>query len=115
MSNKVIFIAIPTAGTVRDEQLTPEFIKFLAKLHEIHTGTTFIAPMVQDYQLLQYLNNTAATWEAWGAHCRAIIPRCDEVWVLMFNGYLQSKGVAGEIKCAIENNIPIRYVDPFSN
>lgn len=37
------------------------------------------------------------TWEMWGAHCRALIERCDEVLVLMYDGWDTSDGVAGEI------------------
>lgn len=103
---RVIFIAIPTKGTVKDGALTPTFLAHLAKLHVENPDCAFISPMVQDYQVLPFMNITA-TWEDWGKHCRAIIPRCDEVWVLKFDGWDTSVGVRGEMDCALANNIPI--------
>lgn len=106
----LIFIAIPTAGTVQNEELTPKFLKFLAALHTKYPQHTFIAPMVQDYQILKYMNVTA-TWEDWGKHCRTIIARCDEVWVLKFAGWDLSVGVAGEIECGVKHNTPIQFLE----
>ena len=118
MTHRIIFIAIPTKGTVNPEadgkpaHLKEEFLAFLAKLHMDYPSCTFIAPMVQDYQLLRHMSVTA-TWEDWGKHCRAIIPKCDEVWVLKYNGYDTSVGVAGEIACAEEHNVPVFFINPF--
>lgn len=105
----LIFIAIPTAGTVENGELTPKFLKILAELHTKYPQHTFIAPMVQDYQILKYMEVTA-TWEDWGKHCRTIIERCDEVWVLMFDGWHKSVGVTGEVECANEHNKPVLYL-----
>lgn len=105
----LIFVAIPTRGTVRDGALTPEFLKFLANLHAFNPEHTFISPMVQDYQLLQYMN-TAPDWASWGKHCRTIIERCDQVWVLQFDGWDSSVGVRGEIDHATLHNKPITYI-----
>lgn len=104
--NKLIFIAIPTAGTVKDSKLTDEFLKFFANLHQDFPQHTFISPMVQDYQILPHLKNKDANWETWGDHCRTIIPKCDELWILPFPGWDTSKGVAGEVECAKQHNIP---------
>lgn len=106
----LVFIAIPTKGTVIDGALTEAFLKKLADLHVTFHEHTFIAPMVQDYQLLKHMTVTA-TWEDWGKHCRAIIPRCDEVWVLKYPGWATSVGVAGEIQCAKENGVPVVYLE----
>jgi len=34
-----------------------------------------------------------------------------EVWVLKFEGWDKSTGVAAEIKFALENNILVKYID----
>jgi hypothetical protein len=106
----LIFIAIPTTGTVRNSKLTPQFLKMLASLHTKYPQHTFIAPMVQDYQILKYMDVTA-TWEDWGKHCRALIERCDEVWVLKFEGWDSSVGVAGEIECGVYHGKPIAFLE----
>lgn len=110
--SKLVFIAIPTKGTVKDGHLTHKFLSQLADFHHIWPDTTFIAPMVQDYQLLPFMSITA-TWEDWGKHCRVIIPRCDEVWVLKYTGWDKSIGVAGEIACAKQHDIPVFYHEPM--
>lgn len=109
---KFVFIAIPTVGTVKDGAMTEEFLKFLAKLHVEHPEITFVSPMVQDYQILKYMD-VEPVWEEWGKHCRLLIERADEVWVLKFNGWDTSVGVAGEIEHARSVGKPIEFIDPF--
>lgn len=48
----------------------------------------------------------------WMQHCYHILARCDEVWVLMLEGWDKSKGVALEITYAHSHNMPVKYVDP---
>jgi hypothetical protein len=62
-------------------------------------------------------------WEQWGDHCRRLIERCDEVWVLMYEGwrkpvyamddtYNTSKGVRGELEHAVECHVPVSFIEP---
>jgi hypothetical protein len=106
----IIFIAIPTKGTVTDGKLNESFLRTLARLHQDFPDYTFISPMVQDYQLLPYMDNVEATWEKWGHHCRDLIAVCDEVWVLMYAGWSTSVGVAGEVAHATLHNKPVSYL-----
>lgn len=108
----LIFIAIPTEGTVENGKLTWEFLHDLAKLHLNYPSHTFISPMVQDYQLLQFMPNTDATWKNWGRHCRTLIERCDAVWVLKYEGWSESKGVVGEIEHAQKFLKTVTFIDP---
>jgi hypothetical protein len=68
--------------------------------------------MVQDYAILKYMPSTDATWEAWGQHCRRLVESCDAVWVMMYDGWDTSKGVAGEVGHATLCNKHVIYVDP---
>jgi hypothetical protein len=106
----LIFIAIPTKGTVADGKLTDAFLEFYAGLYEFYPEHTFIAPMIQDYAILKFMPNTPATWETWGQHCRTLIERSDEVWVAQFDGWDTSVGVRGEIDHAELHNKPVAYV-----
>lgn len=106
----LIFIAIPTKGTVTDGKLNEKFLAFLARLHTFFPGNTFISPMVQDYALLKFMPDSPATWEAWGHHCKTIIERSDEVWVLQFEGWDTSVGVNGEMKHAREHDVPVAFI-----
>jgi hypothetical protein len=84
----------------------------LANLHLKFPDHTFISPMVQDYQLLKFLPSATATWDDWGRHCRVLIERCDAVWVMTYNGWDTSVGVAGEIAHAQKFMKMITFVDP---
>ena len=117
----IIFIAIPSKGTVKDGALTSEFLKKLADLHVSFPEHTFISPMVQDYALLPYMK-ADATWEDWGFHCRNLIEVCSETWVLMYEGWQESLphhtefntsvGVFGEIEHSMKFKKPIRFIKP---
>lgn len=106
----LVFIAIPTSGTVRGGKISEKFLKKLAGLHKAYPDRSFWAPMVQDYALLPYMENVEATWEVWGAHCRRMIEACDEVWVLKYPGWQESVGVQAEIEHALALGKRIAYV-----
>jgi len=124
---KVIFVAMPTKGSAMREsaqtgRLYSHVYAAMAKLHEKYPDHTFTAPMVQDYMLLPHLS-ADPTWEVWGDRCRRLIERCDEVWVLMFEGwtkpvytmdstYNTSKGVRGELEHAVRHRKPVCFIDP---
>jgi hypothetical protein len=107
----LIFIAVPTKGTVTNGTLNEQFLEDVAKLHLKYPMHTFIVPMIQDYQLLKYLPSTEATWADWGHHCRTLIEHSDVLWVLEYEGWDTSVGVQGEIEHAHLHKIPIRYID----
>lgn len=109
---KLVFIAIPTQGTVIDGSLSSDFLRTLAQLHADRPDCTFIAPMIQDYQLLPFMSVTAS-WADWGKHCRELISRSDEVWVLTYDGFDSSIGVAAEIECANEHGKPVYFLEPI--
>lgn len=47
----------------------------------------------------------------WEAYCRETLGRCDEVAVLMLDGWRESKGVRAEIRLAQQLGKPVRYVE----
>ena len=108
----LIFIAIPTKGTVTDGALNEQFLKDLAALIMKYKEHTFIAPMVQDYALLKYMPNVDATWEVWGEHCRRLIERADTVWVMKYEGWAESVGVRGEVEHAQKCLKAVHFIDP---
>lgn len=124
---KVVFLAMPTKGSTLQNsaetgRMRMEVYKDLAKLHQLDPNITFIAPMVQDYCLLPFMT-VEANWEQWGDHCRRLIERSDEVWVLMYEGwrrpvysmdeiYNTSKGVRGELEHAAKHRVPVSFIEP---
>ena len=126
-TGKVIFIAMPTKGTADAQsagrgRMHEHVYKDMAKLHAQYPDCTFVAPMVQDYCLLPHLN-VEPNWEQWGNRCRRLVERCDEVWVLMYEGwrkpvyamddiYNTSKGVRGEIEHSAKHRVPVSFIEP---
>ncbi len=49
-------------------------------------------------------------FSTWADDDLNFISRCDEVWVLVSDGWDTSVGVAAEIAFAKENNIPVKYI-----
>jgi len=116
---KVVFIAIPTKGTVTDGKLNESFLKDFAALHTNFPDVAFIAPMVQDYQLLGHMK-VEATYEVWGRRCEAVLAKCDEMWVMCYDGWCApvtemnaantSVGVYGEICTALTLGVPVDFI-----
>lgn len=50
-------------------------------------------------------------WEFWKPYDTWFIKRVDEVWVLMIDGWRESRGVTEEIGMARELGKPLRFVD----
>lgn len=42
----------------------------------------------------------------------AMLKRCDELWILMLDGWKESKGIAAELAIAVERGMPVRYIEP---
>ena len=67
----------------------------IAHTHEI--GLLLRRPVDHDFWMLQDV---------------AILRHCAKVSVLMLPGWMESKGVAQEIRLARDMNIPVEYVEP---
>jgi hypothetical protein len=53
-----------------------------------------------------------STWAFWRGQDYAFLERCDELVVLMLDGWGESVGVQGEIGIAQELGKPIRFLSP---
>lgn len=73
-----------------------------------------MCPMIEDYQLLPYLDKVP-TWQDFGDNCQRLIKKCDVLLVLMYPGYQQSVGVKAEIEFAHAQGLPVEFmnVDQF--
>jgi hypothetical protein len=54
-------------------------------------------------------------WEFWKQFDETMLSRCNECWVLMLDGWQQSKGVTAEIGIAVELGLPVKYVKPLGD
>lgn len=51
-------------------------------------------------------------WDFWERFDRAFLETCDEVWVLMLDGWRKSRGVQAEIVLARQMGKPVVFVEP---
>lgn len=117
MSN-VIFLSIPSKGiwtfdgATKRWNVAESLLKVVADLHVQHPKCVFIAPSIQNYDVLPFLpEGFGQTYETWKERCRALLLRCDEVWVLKFPEWETSVGVADEIQFARGAGLRVAHLD----
>ena len=77
-----------------------------------HTGAAFILPITQSYALVKAMPSLGGSFISWAEIDFTLLSKCDELWVLTIPGWRESLGVMSEIKFAMNNNIPMWYVNP---
>ena len=76
---------------------------------KINEGEVVFSPIVHCHVVADtYVLPT--DWEYWGKYCRAMLERCQRMYVLMLEGWEESTGVQAEIEIANELKIEIIYV-----
>jgi len=73
-------------------------------------GHTVFSPIVHGHSLVGH--GLPTDWSFWERFDRDHLVRCDEVVVLMLDGWRESVGVAAEIRIAGELGKPVRYLAP---
>ncbi|GIW80418.1 MAG: hypothetical protein KatS3mg105_2225 [Gemmatales bacterium] len=76
----------------------------------LHQGLPAFSPIVHSHPLVQY--GLPADWSFWQRYDRELLARCDEVVVLMLEGWEKSVGVREEVRIARELGKPVRYLAP---
>ena len=76
-------------------------------------GKTVFSPLSHSHAIAQY--GLPKDWAFWEACDRTYLEVCDEVVVLMLDGWRQSKGVQAEIEIARELGKPVSYLKPLPN
>jgi nucleoside 2-deoxyribosyltransferase len=76
----------------------------------LHAGRVVFSPIAHSHPLAQH--GLPGNWQFWERYDRAFLERCDEVVVLMLDGWEESVGVQAEIRIAQELGKPVRYLAP---
>jgi hypothetical protein len=71
-------------------------------------GTTVFAPIAYSHPLCRY--GLPLDWQFWERHDRRYLEMCDEVVVLMLDGWRESVGVQAEIAIARELGKPVTFI-----
>lgn len=81
-----------------------------AAVRLIAAGHVVFSPIVHGHPLVGH--GLPTDWRFWEPFDREQLARCDEVVVLMLDGWRESVGVAAEIRIAGEFGKPVRYLAP---
>jgi nucleoside 2-deoxyribosyltransferase len=81
-----------------------------AAVRLIAAGHVVFSPIVHGHPLVGH--GLPTEWAYWERFDRAHLVRCDEVVVLMLEGWRESVGVVAEIRIAEELGKPVRYLAP---
>lgn len=73
-------------------------------------GEVAFSPIVHSHPLVEFGLPTA--WAFWDRIDRAYLERCDEVVVLMLDGWEESVGVRAEVGIARAAGKPVRFLTP---
>jgi len=82
----------------------------LATAELVRAGHVVFSLIVHGHPLVRF--DLPIEWDYWERIDREHLRRCDEVVVLMLDGWRESRGVQAEIDLAIEMDLPIRYLPP---
>jgi hypothetical protein len=74
----------------------------------IRQGKTVFSPIVHGHTICRY--GLPLDWRFWERHDRRFLEVCDEVVVLMLDGWRESVGVTAEIAIARELGKPVTFL-----
>ncbi len=76
----------------------------------LRAGHVVFSPIVHSHPLVEH--GLPADWKFWECIDRQHLERCDEVVVLMLDGWRESTGVRAEVRIARELGKLVRYLPP---
>lgn len=109
----MIYLASPYShpdASIREFRFR-EACRAAAKL--MRCGKVVFSPIAHGHCICEH--GLPTDWRFWEPFDRAQLERCDEVIVLMLEGWQQSTGVQAEIRIAAELGKPVRYLEPDAN
>lgn len=104
----MIYLASPYShsdATVR-EQRFQDVCRCAAAL--MAQGKMVFSPIAHTHPIAQY--GLPLGWDFWERYDREHIAACDELVVLMLEGWRESKGVQAEVRIAREMEKPVTYL-----
>jgi hypothetical protein len=106
---KLIYLASPYTHDDKKRQETRynDAVKYLAKF--MKQGYHLFSPIAHCHTA-SVRHGLPGDWQYWKDYCSLMVPKCDELWVLMIDGWDKSSGVRGEVELAESLNIPVKYI-----
>ena len=107
----MIYLASPYThpDPVVREQRFKAVCRMAAEL--MRRGVILYSPIAHSHPISEF--GLPTEWEYWETADREHLNHCDELVVLMLEGWRESRGVQAEIRIAQELDKPVRYLDPL--
>src|SRR4051812_1832695 len=81
----------------------------MATVALFRSGRIVYSPIVYSHQLHAAGVGSTGAMDEWEPLDRAMIRNSSMVWVLMLDGYKESRGIKAELEIAAEFNVPVQY------
>lgn len=112
---KLIYLASPYSHP--DKQMMDyreEVVTAVAAALTEQYGYSMFLPITQSAAMARHNPNLDGAFESWkDIDLYTIKEKADEVWVVLLDGWRESKGVTSEINCAEMWGITVRFFDPI--
>jgi hypothetical protein len=107
--DKLVYVASPY--TYHDKKVVEENYRRVSRYaaEVVSQGIVALSPITYGHTLVGF-SPMRTDWTFWSNFCLTILSKCDEMHVLMIEGWDLSRGVAEEIEFAEKNNIHVTYV-----
>ena len=80
----------------------------------LKTGRTIFSPVVHNHWLSTFYN-LPKTWDFWRRVDLTILSKCTGIYILPLQGWPDSVGLRDEVEFAIEQDIPVWFIDEMGN
>lgn len=113
---KLIYIASPFTHKDKEvEDYREEVVTAIAAALTEQYGYAMFLPITQSAPMSRYNPNLNGKFDTWkNIDLFMIKEKADEVWVILMDGWKESKGVTAEIECAERWNVPIKFFCPIN-
>ena len=105
---KKVYLATPYTGTKAEQQQRFEVVNTVAA-RLMGEGILVFSPISHTHPIA-LAGDLPKGWDFWKEYDLTFIEWCDELWVLMQDGWQDSTGVTAERKLAREMGKPIMYI-----
>ena len=107
--NGLIYLASPYSDPAPDVMEARFDVVCEAAARLMRDGVNVFSPIAHTHPIAQH--GLPKDWTFWSQYDRLYLETCSELWVLMMEGWKESRGVAAEIAIMRLLEKPVRFID----
>lgn len=107
----LIYLAGPYSSPYTALMKERESIHAIVAVELKKQGNAVYCPIAETVTLAQLGGLSGTSWEDWRQHDLNLLSRCDQIYVLLIDGWKESLGVRGEVKFALKNHMPVYFIN----